>query len=193
MSQVTTERPGRGGQVFRAAPRGDVTALPVLLRGPPRAGPDRDRSDICRSAGAVHAACPAGRTLSMARPRPGRPRRAGLASLVAEILLPPSMPGLLHPASLGACSRAHLDGVVSVHAVEWFLGDAAREQGWQSAAAAVDGTGARSSAPDRDGLSAAYDLARLGHQVEIRDAGADAGGMMALRHPQLQAAGTFGR
>ena len=46
MSQVTTERPGRGGQVFRAAPRGDVTALPDLLRGRPRAGPDRDRRPI---------------------------------------------------------------------------------------------------------------------------------------------------
>jgi hypothetical protein len=34
VSQVTTERPGSGGQVFRAAPRGDVTALPDLLRRP---------------------------------------------------------------------------------------------------------------------------------------------------------------
>ena len=31
MSQVTTERPGRGGQVFRAAPGGDVTGEPVSI------------------------------------------------------------------------------------------------------------------------------------------------------------------
>ena len=31
MSQVTTERPGHGGQVFRAAPRGDATGEPVSI------------------------------------------------------------------------------------------------------------------------------------------------------------------
>ena len=31
MIQVTTERPGHGGQVFRAAPRGDVTGEPVSI------------------------------------------------------------------------------------------------------------------------------------------------------------------
>ena len=33
------------------------------------------------------------------------------------------------------------------------------------------------------GLSAAYHLARLGHEVEIRDAGAEPGGMMRYGIP----------
>ena len=73
--------------------------------------------------------------------------------------------------------------------VERFLGDLALRArlavrpaaGAQRQAGALVGAGP-------SGLSAAYHLARLGHEVEIRDAGAEAGRDDALRHPGLPAA-----
>ena len=189
MSQVTTERPGRGGQVFRAAPRGDVTALPDLLRGRPRAGPDRDRRPIYVDLlPPCNAACPAGENIQawLAHARAGRHEQAW-RQLVADNPFAAIHGRVCYHPCESVCNRAHLDGAVSVHAVERFLGDAAREQGWQfepppqSTGKRVLVVGAGPS-----GLSAAYHLARLGHQVEIRDAGADPGGMMRYGIPNYR-------
>jgi NADPH-dependent glutamate synthase beta subunit-like oxidoreductase len=88
-----------------------------------------------------------------------------------------------HPCETG-CNRALLDSAVSIHAVERFLGDLANERGWEFERPPVR-TGARvlviGAGPS--GLSAAYHLARLGHEVEIRDAGAEPGGMMRYGIP----------
>ena len=189
MSQVTTERPGSGGQVFRAAPRGDVTALPDLLRGRPRAGPDRDRRPIYVDLlPPCNAACPAGENIQawLAHARAGRHEQAW-RQLVADNPFAAIHGRVCYHPCESVCNRAHLDGAVSVHAVERFLGDAAREQGWQfepppqSTGKRVLVVGAGPS-----GLSAAYHLARLGHQVEIRDAGADPGGMMRYGIPNYR-------
>ncbi len=71
-----------------------------------------------------------------------------------------------------------------IHAVERFLGDLALERGWSPGPAPVR-TGKRvlviGAGPS--GLSAAYHLARLGHEVEIRDAGDRPGGMMRYGIP----------
>jgi NADPH-dependent glutamate synthase beta subunit-like oxidoreductase len=73
---------------------------------------------------------------------------------------------------------------VSIHAVERYLGDLALEQGWvpeistQPSGKKVLVVGAGPS-----GLSAAWHLAMLGHQVEIREAGPMAGGMMRFGIP----------
>jgi NADPH-dependent glutamate synthase beta subunit-like oxidoreductase len=73
---------------------------------------------------------------------------------------------------------------VSIHAVERYLGDLALEQGWAFDAPPPP-TGQRvlvvGAGPS--GLSAAYHLARLGHQVEIRDASPEPGGMMRYGIP----------
>ncbi len=189
MSQVTTEWPGRGGQVFRAAPRADVTALPDLLRGQPRAGPDRDRRPIYVDLlPPCNAACPAGENIQawLAHARAGRHEQAW-RQLVADNPFAAIHGRVCYHPCESVCNRAHLDGAVSVHAVERFLGDAAREQGWQfepppqSPGKRVLVVGAGPS-----GLSAAYHLARLGHQVEIRDAGADPGGMMRYGIPNYR-------
>jgi len=189
VSQVTTERPGRGGQVFRAAPRADVTALPDLLRGQPRAGPDRDRRPIYVDLlPPCNAACPAGENIQawLAHARAGRHEQAW-RQLVADNPFAAIHGRVCYHPCESVCNRAHLDGAVSVHAVERFLGDAAREQGWQfepppqSPGKRVLVVGAGPS-----GLSAAYHLARLGHQVEIRDAGADPGGMMRYGIPNYR-------
>jgi NADPH-dependent glutamate synthase beta subunit-like oxidoreductase len=88
-----------------------------------------------------------------------------------------------HPCET-ACNRAYLDTAVSIHSVERFLGDLAREHGWLFDAPAVK-TGKRvlviGAGPS--GLSAACHLARLGHDVEIRDAGDQPGGMMRYGIP----------
>ena len=82
------------------------------------------------------------------------------------------------------CNRAYLDSAVSIHAVERFLGDLALERGW-SFDPPVTRSGKRvlviGGGPS--GLSAAYHLARLGHEVEIRDAGPEPGGMMRYGIP----------
>ena len=88
-----------------------------------------------------------------------------------------------HPCET-SCNRASLDSAVSIHAVERFLGDLAIERGWQFDLPPLR-TGKRvlvvGGGPS--GLSAAYHLARLGHEVEIRDAGAEPGGMMRYGIP----------
>jgi NADPH-dependent glutamate synthase beta subunit-like oxidoreductase len=73
---------------------------------------------------------------------------------------------------------------VSIHSVERFLGDLARDRGWgfdRPAHSSGRRTLVVGSGPS--GLSAAYHLARLGHHVEIRDAGAEPGGMMRYGIP----------
>ena len=82
------------------------------------------------------------------------------------------------------CNRAYLDSAVSIHAIERYLGDQAEQNGWQfpkplkSTGKKVLVIGAGPS-----GLSAAYHLAKFGHQVEVYEAGPVAGGMMHFGIP----------
>ena len=91
-----------------------------------------------------------------------------------------------HPCET-ACNRAQLDTAVGINSVERFLGDEAIEQGWQLPTPAAS-TGKRvlvvGAGPS--GLSAAYHLRRLGHEVEIREAGSQAGGMMRFGIPTFR-------
>jgi formate dehydrogenase beta subunit len=88
-----------------------------------------------------------------------------------------------HPCE-SACNRAFTDQEVSIHAVERFLGDLALEQGWEprfqkpSGGSKVMIVGAGPS-----GLSAAYHLTRLGHEVTIFEAGPVPGGMIHFGIP----------
>jgi NADPH-dependent glutamate synthase beta subunit-like oxidoreductase len=82
------------------------------------------------------------------------------------------------------CNRAELDSAVSIHSVERFLGDLAVERGWAfSQPPARSGKRVLVVGAGPSGLSAAYHLARLGHEVEIRDAGGEPGGMMRYGIP----------
>ncbi len=98
------------------------------------------------------------------------------------------MPAILgrvcyHPCE-DSCNRAFIDSTVSIHAVERFLGDKALENNWkvevpdQKSSKKILIIGAGPS-----GLSAAYHLTKLGHEVEIREAGPIAGGMMHFGIP----------
>jgi NADPH-dependent glutamate synthase beta subunit-like oxidoreductase len=91
-----------------------------------------------------------------------------------------------HPCET-ACNRAQLDTAVGINSVERFLGDQAIENGW-SLPEPAPATGRRvlvvGAGPA--GLSAAYQLRRLGHDVEIRDSGDRPGGMMRFGIPTFR-------
>jgi NADPH-dependent glutamate synthase beta subunit-like oxidoreductase len=82
------------------------------------------------------------------------------------------------------CNRRELDGAVRIHAVERFLGDRALRDGWRlSTAAQPSGKRILIVGAGPGGLSAAYHLRRLGHEVEIHDASPLPGGMMHFGIP----------
>jgi NADPH-dependent glutamate synthase beta subunit-like oxidoreductase len=91
-----------------------------------------------------------------------------------------------HPCET-ACNRGQLDEAVGINSVERFLGDEAIRLGWS-----FERPGPRSGkrvlvvGAGPCGLSAAYQLARLGHQVVIKDAGPMAGGMMRFGIPKYR-------
>lgn len=97
------------------------------------------------------------------------------------------------------CNRERLDGAVSIHAVERFLGDRALREGWSvPVERPVSGKRVLVVGAGPAGLSAAHHLARLGHAVEVRDAGPLPGGMMhfgipSYRLPRDILAGEVGR
>jgi 2-oxoacid:acceptor oxidoreductase delta subunit (pyruvate/2-ketoisovalerate family) len=86
-----------------------------------------------------------------------------------------------------ACNRGQLDTAVGINSVERFLGDEAIRQGWTVPVTAPP-TGKRvlivGAGPS--GLSAAYHLTLLGHQVTIRDSGPRPGGMMRYGIPSYR-------
>jgi NADPH-dependent glutamate synthase beta subunit-like oxidoreductase len=91
-----------------------------------------------------------------------------------------------HPCET-ACNRAQLDTAVGINAVERFLGDEAIKQGWRVlVTAAATGKRVLVVGAGPSGLSAAYHLARLGHDVAIHEAGPLAGGMMRFGIPKYR-------
>ncbi|MBB1509732.1 NAD(P)-binding protein [Tessaracoccus sp. MC1756] len=91
-----------------------------------------------------------------------------------------------HPCET-ACNRQDLDSAVSIHSVERYLGDLAIENGWQfPKVRRASGRRVMVVGAGPSGLSAAYHLARLGHAVEIFDAGDLPGGMMRYGIPEYR-------
>ena len=88
-----------------------------------------------------------------------------------------------HPCE-SSCNRAQLDEAVGINSIERFLGDLAIERGWSLPSPGVD-TNKRvlvvGAGPS--GLSAAYHLRQLGHQVQLVDASDKLGGMMRYGIP----------
>jgi len=88
-----------------------------------------------------------------------------------------------HPCET-ACNRSFLDEAVGINAVERFLGDLAIEKGWTlPTPEVVSGKRVLVVGSGPAGLSAAYQLRRLGHDVTVRDAAPSAGGMMRYGIP----------
>jgi len=132
-----------------------------------------------------NAACPAGENIQawLAHVQAGEHERAWRALVADNPFAAIHGRVCYHPCETN-CNRVNLDSAVSIHAVERFLGDLALERGWRFQRPSVD-TGKRALVigGGPSGLSAAYHLARLGHEVEIRDAGPEPGGMMRYGIP----------
>lgn len=127
-----------------------------------------------------NSACPAGENVQawLAHLKAGRHEDAWRALTVDNPF--PAIHGRVcyHPCE-PVCNRAAVDDAVSIHGVERFLGDLALERGWQFEPP-PSRTGRRvlvvGAGPA--GLSAAYHLARRGHDVTVRDSESEPGGMM---------------
>ncbi len=178
----------------------DLTPLPDLLNDTALAGPVRTRrpsyGDLLPP---CNAGCPAGENIQawLASTRAGEHERAW-RQLVADNPLPAIHGRVCYHPCENVCNRAELDSSVSIHSVERFLGDLALERGWQFDPPPSTGKRVLVIGAGPSGLSAAYHLARRGHQVEIRDAGDEPGGMMrygipAYRLPRDVLAGELAR
>jgi 2-oxoacid:acceptor oxidoreductase delta subunit (pyruvate/2-ketoisovalerate family) len=107
--------------------------------------------------------------------------------LTEENPLPAVMGRVCYHPCESACNRAQLDAAVGVNSVERFLGDFALQNGWSfEKPSSSSGKRVLIVGAGPSGLSAAYHLARLGHAVEIHEAGPYAGGMMRFGIPKYR-------
>ena len=129
-------------------------------------------------------ACPAGENIQawLAHAQAGDYEKAWHA-LVEDNPLPSTHGRACYHPCESDCNRASLDAPIAIHAVERFLGDLAAEKGWQVSVAPPSGKKVLIVGAGPGGLSCAYHLARMGHQVEIRDGAAEPGGMLVFGIP----------
>jgi NADPH-dependent glutamate synthase beta subunit-like oxidoreductase len=133
-------------------------------------------------------ACPAGENIQgwLFEAEAGR-YEAAWRLLTTDNPLPATMGRVCYHPCESACNRAELDECVGINAIERFLGDEALRKGWKFAApASQSGKRVLIVGAGPSGLSAAYHLARKGHQVTIREAGPVAGGMMRFGIPKYR-------
>src|SRR3954447_17949702 len=91
-----------------------------------------------------------------------------------------------HPCET-ACNRVEIDEAVGINSVERFLGDEAIDKGWElPTGREPSGKRVLIVGAGPSGLSAAYHLRRMGHQVVVRDAGPKPGGMMRFGIPKYR-------
>lgn len=163
----------------------DFTPL-IDLVAQPGTGPVRTRHPLYLDLlPPCNHACPAGEDIQawLAHARAGRYREAWL-TLVQDNPLPAIHGRVCYHPCEASCNRKDIDSAVSIHAVERFLGDEAAREGWRLPVEATpSGKPVLIVGAGPSGLSAAYHLARLGHTVEIRDAGPLPGGMMHFGIP----------
>jgi len=151
-------------------------------------------------------ACPAGENIQqwLYDAEEGGPEayEAAWRQIMADNPFPAVMGRVCYRPCETACNRGHLDEAVGINSVERFLGDQALKQGWPvfkdtvfkdtvagagaPVAAAPTGKRVLVVGAGPSGLSAAYHLTRLGHEVTVKDAGAEPGGMMRYGIPKYR-------
>ncbi len=132
-----------------------------------------------------NAACPAGENIQawLALAQAGK-FRAAWETLIADNPMPAVHGRVCYHPCESSCNRKELDSSVGIHAVERFLGDMAAREGWTSPKpATASGKRVLVVGAGPSGLSAAWHLTRLGHQVEIHEAGPLPGGMLHFGIP----------
>ncbi len=108
-------------------------------------------------------------------------------TLTADNPMPAAMGRVCYHPCENACNRGQLDSAVGINSVERFLGDEALKQSWQfDKPAKESGKRVLVVGAGPSGLSAAYQLRRLGHTVSIYEAGPYAGGMMRFGIPSYR-------
>ncbi len=163
----------------------DRTAPPDLRHGHAMSPPERRHPVYKDLLPPCNAGCPAGENIQLWL---GHAQAGDYEKAWRTLVRDNPLPGVhgrvcYHPCE-SSCNRAEQDESVKIHAVERFLGDLARENRWQFVMERPP-TGKRvlvvGAGPS--GLSAAYHLRRLGHDVEIKEAGPVAGGMLVFGIP----------
>jgi NADPH-dependent glutamate synthase beta subunit-like oxidoreductase len=166
--------------------RPDIASLPDLLHGHSRSGPVREERPVYVDLlPPCNAGCPAGENIQawLAHMQADEHELAWRALVADNPFAAIHGRVCYHPCE-SVCNRANLDSAVSIHSVERYLGDLALERGWLfDPPPAPSGKRVLIIGAGPSGLSAAYHLARLGHEVEIRDAGSEPGGMMRYGIP----------
>ena len=165
--------------------KADITPL-VDLTSEKGTGPVRTRRPVyvdllppCNNA------CPAGEDIQawLALAQAGK-FRAAWEALAKDNPLPAVHGRVCYHPCESACNREALDAAVNIHAIERFLGDLANAESWKFPVyAPSSGKRVLIVGAGPSGLSAAYHLARLGHTVEIAEAGPVPGGMMHFGIP----------
>jgi 2-oxoacid:acceptor oxidoreductase delta subunit (pyruvate/2-ketoisovalerate family) len=107
--------------------------------------------------------------------------------LVRDNPFPAIMGRVCYHSCEGKCNRGQIDSPVGINSVERFLGDEALKHGWKLPVAAADsGKHVLVVGAGPSGMSAAYQLRRLGHQVTVKEAGPLMGGMMRFGIPKYR-------
>ncbi len=130
-------------------------------------------------------ACPAGENIQawLAHAQGGRFREAW-ETIVQDNPMPAVHGRVCYHPCEDNCNRKNLDGTVSIHAVERFLGDMALAEKWvPTVSAPPSGKRVLIIGAGPSGLSCAHHLRLMGHEVEIHEAGPLAGGMMHFGIP----------
>ena len=133
-------------------------------------------------------ACPAGENIQAWRAyAESGDYESAWRALVEDNPLPAIMGRVCYHPCETSCNRASIDSAVGINSVERFLGDEAIKQGWRLTPPTKEsGKRVLIVGAGPSGLSAAYHLRRMGHTVEIREAGPLAGGMMRFGIPKYR-------
>jgi 2-oxoacid:acceptor oxidoreductase delta subunit (pyruvate/2-ketoisovalerate family) len=133
-------------------------------------------------------ACPAGEDIQgWLYHAEGGDYEAAWRALTANNPLPAVMGRVCYHPCETACNRGQLDEAVGINSVERFLGDEAIRRGWKFAPPdKTSGKRVMIVGAGPSGLSAAYQLRRMGHAVTIFEAGPYAGGMMRFGIPKYR-------
>jgi len=167
-------------------PYKDLTTKPDLGTHAEGTGPKRTQRPVYTDfLPPCNNACPAGENIQawLGLAQAGHYKEAW-QKLVEENPMPAIHGRVCYHPCEDHCNRGFVDHSVSIHAVERFLGDKALEEGWEIEKKAIP-TGKKilivGAGPS--GLSAAFHLNRLGHKVDIHEAGPLPGGMMHFGIP----------
>lgn len=144
------------------------------------------RPEHQHKAAPCHNACPAGEDAQayLAKVDEGKLQEAW--EIIVSVNPLPAVTGRVchHPCE-SSCNRRRYDEPIAIHNVERFLGDTAIREGWaypvekpkrNASRVAVVGAGP-------SGISCAYHLLRLGHQVDLFDELPEAGGILRTALP----------